>query len=299
MRYGTASKKRHRPVSSSHTWKTRSSGSSPVRDTITPIPTTSLSVIVEAATGRNYEGQLREQVYEPLGLKKTTLPAGPNLRAPYIHGYDNDPKEQPPEDYSELVAAGWAWASGAWSRRPPTSTTSSVATREENSSARRRWRGSVGSWREETPIHRVLGRTMRGWASSATRRGAGPFGATRATSSATPVHGGKPERTPLGDGVGKRAAHPDRGRTRGLQSAEARLGTRRVCRAGRPLAQRPVWTVEARALWRFGCPIHPAWLPARSSRGNQATSARLRATPRYIHYWGPQPSNSNGDPART
>jgi hypothetical protein len=31
-----------------------------------------------------------------------------------------------------------------------------------------------------------------------------------------------------------------------------------VCRAGRPLAQRPVWTVAAGALWRFGCPIHPA-----------------------------------------
>jgi len=31
---------------------------------------------------------------------------------PYIHGYDNYPPQQPPEDYSELVAAGWVWASG-------------------------------------------------------------------------------------------------------------------------------------------------------------------------------------------
>ncbi len=71
-----------------------------------------VALMVESATGRSYEGQLRERVYEPLGLKKTTLPRGANLRAPYIHGYDNDPKEQPPEDYSEIIAAGWSWASG-------------------------------------------------------------------------------------------------------------------------------------------------------------------------------------------
>ena len=71
-----------------------------------------VALMVESATGRSYEGQLREQVYEPLGLKKTTLPKGPNLEAPYIHGYDNDPKDQPPEDYSEILAAGWSWASG-------------------------------------------------------------------------------------------------------------------------------------------------------------------------------------------
>ncbi len=36
--------------------------------------------------------------------------AGPNLREPYIHGYDLS--EDPPEDGSEALAAGWAWASG-------------------------------------------------------------------------------------------------------------------------------------------------------------------------------------------
>ncbi|CAA9431979.1 Beta-lactamase class C-like and penicillin binding proteins (PBPs) superfamily [uncultured Rubrobacteraceae bacterium] len=71
-----------------------------------------VALMVREATGQSYRGQLQQQVYGPLGLKKTTLPAGPNLVAPYIHGYDNDPKEQPPEDYSEIVAAGWAWASG-------------------------------------------------------------------------------------------------------------------------------------------------------------------------------------------
>jgi D-alanyl-D-alanine carboxypeptidase len=69
-----------------------------------------VALMVEAATGRTYEGQLQEQVYGPLGLRNTTLPAGPNLREPYIHGYDLS--ENPPEDGSELLAARWAWASG-------------------------------------------------------------------------------------------------------------------------------------------------------------------------------------------
>jgi D-alanyl-D-alanine carboxypeptidase len=71
-----------------------------------------VALMVREATGETYKDQLQRQVYGPLGLKKTTLPAGPNLKKPYIHGYDNDPTEQPPEDYSEIVAAGWSWASG-------------------------------------------------------------------------------------------------------------------------------------------------------------------------------------------
>lgn len=71
-----------------------------------------VALMVREATGSTYRDQLQEQVYGPLGLTKTTLPAGPNLREPYIRSYDNDPSEEPPEDYSELVAAGWSWASG-------------------------------------------------------------------------------------------------------------------------------------------------------------------------------------------
>jgi D-alanyl-D-alanine carboxypeptidase len=71
-----------------------------------------VALMVEPATGMSYEDQLREQVYRPLGLRKTSLPRGPNLRKPFIHGYDNDPSQQPPEDVSEVLAAGWAWASG-------------------------------------------------------------------------------------------------------------------------------------------------------------------------------------------
>jgi D-alanyl-D-alanine carboxypeptidase len=68
-----------------------------------------VALMVEAATGTSYEDQLRERVYKPLGLRKTTLPRGPNLRKPFIHGYSS---QDPPEDVSEDFAAGWAWASG-------------------------------------------------------------------------------------------------------------------------------------------------------------------------------------------
>src|ERR671916_1458806 len=69
-----------------------------------------VALMVEAATGRTYESQLQKQVFGPLGLRKTSLPVGPNLRKPYIHGYDVS--VAPPEDGSEELAAGWAWASG-------------------------------------------------------------------------------------------------------------------------------------------------------------------------------------------
>jgi len=71
-----------------------------------------VALMAEAATSMSYEDLLRELVYKPLGLRNTTLPRGTNLRKPFIHGYDNDPPQDPPEDVSELVAAGWAWASG-------------------------------------------------------------------------------------------------------------------------------------------------------------------------------------------
>jgi D-alanyl-D-alanine carboxypeptidase len=69
-----------------------------------------VALMAEAATGKSYEELLRELVYKPLGLKNTTLPRGTNLKKPFIHGYDTS--QQPPEDVSEVVAAGWSWASG-------------------------------------------------------------------------------------------------------------------------------------------------------------------------------------------
>jgi D-alanyl-D-alanine carboxypeptidase len=71
-----------------------------------------VALMVEAATGTSYEDQLQKRVYKPLGLKRTSLPRGTDLKKPFIHGYDNDPSQDPPDDISEDFAAGWAWASG-------------------------------------------------------------------------------------------------------------------------------------------------------------------------------------------
>ena len=87
-----------------------------------------VGLMVEAATGTSYEEQLREQVFRPLGLKKTSLPRGPNLGKPFIHGYDNDPSQQPPDDLSEVLASGWFWASGGMVSTPSDLNASSAAT---------------------------------------------------------------------------------------------------------------------------------------------------------------------------
>lgn len=47
-----------------------------------------VGLMVEAATRTSYEEALRNQVLQPLGLRRTSLPAGPQLPAPFIHGYD-------------------------------------------------------------------------------------------------------------------------------------------------------------------------------------------------------------------
>lgn len=69
-----------------------------------------VGLMVEAATGRTYEQELQERVFQPLGLPNTSLPSDAALPTPFVHGYDVS--EQPPEDVSELFAAGWTWASG-------------------------------------------------------------------------------------------------------------------------------------------------------------------------------------------
>lgn len=70
-----------------------------------------VGLMVEAATGISYEDALAREVAVPLGLVATTLPRGPQIPAPYIHGYEID-DDEPPLDLSESFAAGWAWASG-------------------------------------------------------------------------------------------------------------------------------------------------------------------------------------------
>jgi D-alanyl-D-alanine carboxypeptidase len=70
-----------------------------------------IGLMVAAVDGRPYEESLAARVYAPLGLTGTSLPAGVELPAPYTHGYDPDPPNAA-EDLSEVIAAGWSWASG-------------------------------------------------------------------------------------------------------------------------------------------------------------------------------------------
>ena len=67
-----------------------------------------VGLMVEAATGRAYEDELRDRVFRPLGLSRTSLPDGAGLPTPFVHGYD--PADG--EDLSQVFAAGWTWASG-------------------------------------------------------------------------------------------------------------------------------------------------------------------------------------------
>ncbi|MFT3922110.1 MAG: serine hydrolase domain-containing protein [Myxococcales bacterium] len=70
-------------------------------------------LIIQAATGKQYEDVLRAEVLEPLGMKDTYLPAfnDPKVPAPVTRGYQVDDGQR--EDVTELVAfGGWGWSSG-------------------------------------------------------------------------------------------------------------------------------------------------------------------------------------------
>jgi D-alanyl-D-alanine carboxypeptidase len=70
-----------------------------------------VGLMVAAVDGTSYEDALRTRVYQPLGLTATSLPSGVALTTPFVHGYQPDPPNAA-EDVTEVVAAGWAWASG-------------------------------------------------------------------------------------------------------------------------------------------------------------------------------------------
>ena len=70
-----------------------------------------VALMVAAATGHPYTTELHDQVLERLALDATSLPRGVEMPRPLIRGYDRE-DDGTPIDVSELVAAGWAWASG-------------------------------------------------------------------------------------------------------------------------------------------------------------------------------------------
>lgn len=70
-----------------------------------------VGLMVQEVTGRPYARALKRLVSDPLHLGRTSLPRGAQMPRPFIHGYAVAPGE-PPEDESEVIAAGLAWASG-------------------------------------------------------------------------------------------------------------------------------------------------------------------------------------------
>jgi D-alanyl-D-alanine carboxypeptidase len=77
-----------------------------------------VGLIVDAATGGSYEEALQELVWQPLGLGQTTLPRGPDVPGPFVHGYQYEPESGEYADVSEVLAGGWAWASGGMVSTP-------------------------------------------------------------------------------------------------------------------------------------------------------------------------------------
>ena len=69
-----------------------------------------VGLMVEAAANQPYEEVLKDRVYHPLKLKRTSLPNDSDIPRPYVPGYEV--KENPPSDVSKFFAAGWTWASG-------------------------------------------------------------------------------------------------------------------------------------------------------------------------------------------
>jgi len=192
----------------------------------------------EEATDTSYEEQLKELVYRPLGLSKTSLPRGPNLRKPFIHGYSNDPSQDPPEDVSEDLAAGWAWASGGMVSTPA----------DLNDFIRGYVGGKLFDKRTQAKQRRVIEggelRTARsweelGWAGylplpDALRDGVGAHGQLLRLH---PVCRRERRREAFGDGLHQRTTHPGVRQSGSLRGAEARGGQGRVRRAGRQLAR--------------------------------------------------------------
>jgi D-alanyl-D-alanine carboxypeptidase len=70
-----------------------------------------IGLMIQAATDQGYDTVLEQDVYQPLGLTQTSLPVSATMPVPFMHGYAPEPGSSP-EEASEVLAAGWAWAAG-------------------------------------------------------------------------------------------------------------------------------------------------------------------------------------------
>jgi D-alanyl-D-alanine carboxypeptidase len=76
-----------------------------------------VGLMVQAATGNDYAGELAQEVTAPLQLNHTALPSSTAMPEPYVRGYDVMPGK-PPEDVSMVINPGLAWASGGMIATP-------------------------------------------------------------------------------------------------------------------------------------------------------------------------------------
>jgi D-alanyl-D-alanine carboxypeptidase len=70
-----------------------------------------VALMTQAVTAQPYDTVLSQVVTQPLGLAQTSLPATTAMPDPFLHGYAPQPPASP-EDVSQVLAPGWAWASG-------------------------------------------------------------------------------------------------------------------------------------------------------------------------------------------
>ena len=75
------------------------------------------ALIAEAATGLSYERLLSQLVTDPLAMRRTMMPMGYRMPAPYVHGYANNTTGLR-EDGSEVVNPTVIWAAGGITSSP-------------------------------------------------------------------------------------------------------------------------------------------------------------------------------------
>jgi D-alanyl-D-alanine carboxypeptidase len=75
-----------------------------------------VGLFVQAATGLSFERVLDQLVLDPLALRRTAMPLGWRMPAPYVHGYVYDSGRL--DDASELFNATVIWASGGMTSSP-------------------------------------------------------------------------------------------------------------------------------------------------------------------------------------
>ncbi len=74
-----------------------------------------LGLVIEAATGRSIDDELRDRILQPLGLAETAFPVGPDDSG-LVHGYVGRAtlmSATPLVDATSILNPSWLWAAGA------------------------------------------------------------------------------------------------------------------------------------------------------------------------------------------